>query len=119
MPVDQVHDAIGQIAGEIWSVIFAAILLQASGHIHARKTLTQSQLDIGISLVIAKQDVEARLLLLDEVVFKRQSFFVVVDDDVLDVNRLTQQLPVLAFASPTPSWKYDRTRARKFFAFPT
>jgi hypothetical protein len=44
-------------------------------------------------LVIAQEDVEAWLLLLDQVVLKRQRLFLVVYDDVLDVYRLTEQAP--------------------------
>src|ERR1039458_1400243 len=46
------------------------------------------QFDVRISLVVAQQDVEARLVLLDEVVFERQRFLLVIDLDVLDVARL-------------------------------
>ena len=43
------------------------------------------QLDVGISFVVAQQDVEARLPLLDQVVFERQRLLFVVDQDVVDV----------------------------------
>ena len=45
----------------------------------------------GIRLVVAQQDVEARLVLLDEVVFERQRLFFVVDQDVVDVARFGDQ----------------------------
>ena len=46
----------------------------------------EGELDVGIGLVVAQQDVEARLALLDEVVFERQRLMLVVDQDVLDVD---------------------------------
>ena len=49
------------------------------------------QLDVWIRLVVAQQDVEARLPLLDQVVLKRQRLALVVDCDVLDVDRLAHQ----------------------------
>ena len=49
------------------------------------------QLDVRIGLVVAQQDVEARLALLDQVVFKRQRLVLVGDRDVLDVDRLAHQ----------------------------
>ena len=50
----------------------------------------------GIGLVVAQQDVEARLPLLDEVVLERQRFLVVVDQDVVDVARFGDQRAGLA-----------------------
>ncbi len=67
--MDQVHDPVGQIAGKIRPEVDAAVFLQSPGHINAGKSLGQGQLDIRISLVVAQQDVETRLLLFDQVVF--------------------------------------------------
>src|SRR5207253_11354514 len=72
-------------------VIDTAILAQPPRHVYAWESLAQRQLDIGISLVIAQQQVEARFTLLDEVVLERQRLFFVVNDDVLDVSRLADQ----------------------------
>src|SRR5208282_2298263 len=68
MAMNQVDDAIGEIGREVWAVVGAAILAQAAGHVHAREALGQGQLHVRVSLVVAQQDVEARLLLLDKVV---------------------------------------------------
>ena len=51
----------------------------------------QRQLDVGVGLVVAQQDVEARLALFDQVVFKCQRLALVVDDDVLDIDRLAHE----------------------------
>ena len=89
--MDQVDDAIGEIGREVRAVVGAAVLAQAAGDVHAREALGQGELHVGISLVVAQQDVEARLLLLDEVVLERQRLFVIGDDDVVDVDRLAHQ----------------------------
>jgi len=56
-----------------------------------RVTYTRGQLDIRISFVIAQQHIEARLLLLDEIIFKRQRLFFVVHHNVVNVHRLAHQ----------------------------
>ena len=89
--MNQIHRAMRQVGGKIRAVIDAAILAQPPRHVNARKALAQRQLDVGISLVIAQQHVEARFTLLDEVVLQRQRLFFVVNDDVLDVGRLEDQ----------------------------
>src|SRR6185437_1255757 len=51
----------------------------------------ERELDVGIGLVVAQQDVEARLALLDEVVFERERLVLVGDRDVLEVHGLAHQ----------------------------
>ena len=80
-----------QVGGKIRAVINAAIFAQPPRYVYARESFAQRQLDVGISLVIAQQHVEARLSLLDEIVLQRQRLFFVVNDDVLDVCRLAHQ----------------------------
>ena len=89
--VDQVHDAVSQIAGKVGAIILAAILFEPAGDINPRVAFGQSKLDIGVGFVVAEKNVEARLLLLDEVVLKGKGFFVVADNDVLDVHGLAKQ----------------------------
>ena len=89
--MNQVHDAIGEIGREVRAVVGAAVLAQAARHINARKGLGQRELYIGVSLVVAQQDVEARLLLLDQVVLERQRLFVISDDNVVDIDGLADQ----------------------------
>ena len=64
--------------------------MQAAGDVDARIFLVR-QLDVRIGLVVAQQDVEARLVLLDEVVFERQRFFFVIDQDVVDIARFRDE----------------------------
>ena len=51
----------------------------------------ESELDVGIGLVVAQQDVEARLALLDEVVFECEGFVLVGDGDVFEVDGLAHE----------------------------
>ena len=90
MAVNEVDQPVRQIAGEVRAVISGTVLAQPAGHVHARILLT-GELDVRVSLVVAQQDVEARLVALDEIVLKRQRFLVVVDRDVVDVARFGDQ----------------------------
>jgi hypothetical protein len=85
MAVNEVHQAMRQVAGKIRAVVSGAVLAQAARDVNAR-ILFGGQLDVRIGLVVAQQDVEARLPLLDEVVLERQRFFFVVDQNVIDVG---------------------------------
>ena len=62
-------------------------LLQTAGDVDAR-ILFVGQLDIRVGLVVAQQDVEARLVLLDQIVLERQRFLFVVDQNVVDIGCL-------------------------------
>src|ERR1017187_7721033 len=91
--MNQVDDAIGEVGGEVRAVIGAAILAQAAGHVDARKALGQGQLYVGISLIVAQQNIEARFLLLDEVILKGERLFIVGDGYVIDVDGFADQRP--------------------------
>ena len=98
MAVDEVHQPVRQVGREVRAEVGGAVLAQAARDVDARVLLV-GELDVGVGLVVAQQDVEARLVLLDEVVFERQRFFFVVDQDVVDVARLGDAgVPVLASA---------------------
>ena len=88
--VDEVHQAVRQIGRKVRAEVSRAVLAQAARHVDAR-ILLAGELDVGIGLVVAQQDVEARLVLLDEVVLERQRFFFVVDQDVVDIARFGDQ----------------------------
>src|SRR5262249_50039094 len=66
--VDQINDAVRQVAGKIWAIVIAAVLAQAPRYVNPGKALAQGELDVRISLVVAQKNVEAGLLLLDQVV---------------------------------------------------
>jgi hypothetical protein len=82
--VDEVHQAVGQIAGEVRAEVGGAILAQTPGDVDAGEFLI-GELDVGVGFVVAEKDIEAGLVLLDEVIFQAQGFFFVVDGDVGDI----------------------------------
>ena len=90
MAVNEVDQPVSQVAGKIRTVIGAAVFAEAAGNEDAGELLG-GHLDIGISLVVAEQDVEPRLVLFDERVFKCEGFLLVVDDDVIDVAGFADQ----------------------------
>ena len=98
MPVDEVDQPVRQIGREVRAEVGGAVLAQAAGDVDARVFLA-GELDVGVGLVVAQQDVEARLVLLDEVVFERQRLLFVVDQDVVDVAASEMRVPVLTSAS--------------------
>jgi hypothetical protein len=51
----------------------------------------EGELDVGVGLVVAQQDVEARIALLDEVVFQSQRFVLVGDEDVVEIDGLAHE----------------------------
>ncbi len=85
VPVDEVHQAVRQVARKVRPVVSGAVLAQAARDIHAR-ILFSGQFDIRIGLVVAQQYVEARLPLFDQIIFERQRFLFVVDQDVIDIG---------------------------------
>ena len=90
MPMNEVDQTMRQVAGKIRTVIGGPVFFQAARHIHARISFA-GELDVGISLVVAQQDVVARLVLLDEIIFERQRFFFVVDLNEIDGPRFADQ----------------------------
>ena len=91
VPVDEIDDAVGEVRRKIRTVIDRTVAPQPARHVDARKALGRRELDVGIALVVAQQNVIARLLLLDQVVFERQRLALVGHDDVLDIDGLAQQ----------------------------
>jgi hypothetical protein len=92
MPMNEVHQPVRQVPRKIRAVIRRAILLKPSCDVDARVRLGR-QFDVRVSLIVAQQNVVARLVLLDQVVFKRQRFFFVVDLNDIDMPRFTDQSP--------------------------
>jgi hypothetical protein len=117
MTMDEVHEPVRQVRRKVRAEVRRAILPEPAGDVHARVFLI-GQLDIGIRLVVAEQDVETRLVLLDQVVFERQRFFLVIDQDVVDVARLRDQSARLDVRQLVLGEEL-RTRARRILALPT
>ena len=89
--MDQVNHPVRQIAGKKGAVVGATVFAQPAGHKHLRVPVRQGQFDVGVSLVVAQQDVETGLALLDQVVFKRQGLVFVFHQDVIHVHRFAHQ----------------------------
>jgi hypothetical protein len=86
--MDQIHQPVRQVPRKIWPKVSRSILLQLARHKDLGIAVIRRQLNIGIGLVIAQKNVEARLLLLDQVILERQRFMLVGDRDVLHVHGL-------------------------------
>ena len=80
-----------QVGREVRTVVCTPVFLQSSRDEDLGETLSQGEFDVRICLIVAQQNIEARLLLLDEVVLKSQRFPLVFDDDVLNVDRFAHQ----------------------------
>ena len=89
--MDEVDEAVGEVAGEVGAEVGAAVLAQAAGDEDLGVAVAERELDVGVGLVVAQQDVEARLALLDEVVFEGEGFALVGDGDVFDVDGLAHE----------------------------
>ncbi len=89
--MDELDDAIGEVAGKVRAVVGGAVFAQAARDEDFGKAVGERELDVGVGLVVAEQDVEARLALLDEVVFEREGFVLVGDEDVVEVDGLAHE----------------------------
>ena len=89
----------GKIAREIGAVVAGTVFQNAAGDVDARIFFV-GEFDIGKGFVIAQEDVEARLVLLNEIVFKGESFLVVIDLDKIDVARFGDETTGLGFRQP-------------------
>src|SRR5215469_3836525 len=81
----------GKIAGEVRAVVGRAVFAESAGDKDLRVTVRHCELDVGVGLVVAEEDVKTRLALLDKVVFKGEGLVFVGDGDVIDVDGLTHE----------------------------
>ena len=89
--MDELDDAVGQVAGKVGAVVGGAVLAQAAGDEDFGEAVGEGELDVGVGFVVAEQDIEAGLALLDEVVFKGQRLVLVGDQDVVEIDGLAHQ----------------------------
>ena len=89
--MNQLDHAIGEIAWKVRSVVRGAVFAQPPRDKHLGVAVGERQLYVGVSLVVAQQNVEARLALLDEVIFKRQRFVLVGHQNVVEIDGLAHQ----------------------------
>ena len=81
----------GQIPRKVRSKVSPTIFSKAPRHEDLGVTVAEREFHVGIGLIVAQQDVEARLALLDQVVFKRQRLMLIRDGDVFQIHRLAHQ----------------------------
>jgi hypothetical protein len=68
------------------SKVGGSVFPDSANNVGARKILLNRQLYVGMRFVIAKQDVVARLIFFDEVVFEQESFEGRICDDEVDLR---------------------------------
>jgi len=92
VPANQLEGSRSQISGEIRSKVSGSILFDSPGDQYSRVFLVQGQLDVGVSLVIAQQDVVLGLVALDEVVLQRQGFHFIINNDEIHIRNFCPQV---------------------------
>ena len=90
-PVRQRHRLAREVRRQERTGVEAAVALDAPRDEHARERLVGRELQVGIVLVVAQQDVVFRRALLDEVVLERQRLDDRVGDDDLEAGDLVEQ----------------------------
>ncbi len=90
-PVRQRHRPAAERGGQERTGVVVPVALHAPGDEDARKGLAGRQLQVGVVLVVAQQDVVARRPLLDQVVLERQRLHHRVGDDDLEALGLVEQ----------------------------
>ena len=88
-----------QIAREIRAIVTGAVFENAPGDVDARIFFV-GEFDVREGFVIAQEDVEARFVLLDEVVFKGERFLIVIDLNKINVARFGDETTGLGFRQP-------------------
>ena len=89
--MDHVDEAVRQVARKVRAEVGRAVLAQAARDEDLGVAVGERELDVRVGLVVAQQDVEARLALLDEVVLEREGLVLVGDGDVLEIHGLAHQ----------------------------
>ena len=108
--MDELDYAIGEVAGEIGAVVGRSVLAQSPRDKDLGEAVGEGELDVGVRLVVAQKNVEARLALLDEIVFEGEGLVLVGDEDIFDVNRLAHERA--GFRIGLRGFKQVRTNAR-------
>ena len=89
--VNELDYAIGEVAGKVGAVICGAVFSETSSDEDLGKAIREGELDVGVGLVVAQQDVETWLALLDEVVFEGEGLVLVGHEDVFEIDGLAHQ----------------------------
>ena len=116
--MDELRNAICEVAGEVGPVVRRAVFAQPARDKHLWISVGQGEFQVGVGLVVTQQDIEAGMALFDEIVFQCQRFMLVGYEDVIEVHGLAHQGAGFGIRLGASS-RYQRTRARRLFAFPT
>src|SRR5207253_8010796 len=79
----------------IGTEVTGAVVLHASRYEYSRKRLLNRDFDVGIRLVIAQRDVEARMVFLDEICFEYQRVSFARHHDGFEIADETDQMSCL------------------------
>ena len=83
-PLDHLHGPAARARREERSEVAVAVLQHAPRHERPRPVLARRDLDVGVRLVVAEEDVVARLVLLDERVLEGERLALGLRDDRVD-----------------------------------
>ena len=84
--VNKMENAAGKSGGKIGAKIERAVFFDAAGEIDARIFFGGGEFNVRVGFVIPKHDVELRTVLLDEIVFERERFSFVADENGFEVG---------------------------------
>ena len=100
MLVDQVYQPVGEAPWKIRAKVDRAILGEPPGHVDSWIFFKRRVADVWICLVVAQQNIELRLMLLDQIVFERQRLALVVHHDIFDVHNFADERSRLRVLPP-------------------
>ena len=109
---EQVERAAHALGARVGPEVGALAPVALAREVDAREVLVEADRDVRVGLVVAQPDVEARPVLLDEVLLREQRLGLGVDDERLDVVDAAR-------SSSLRELKCDATRLRIDFALPT
>ena len=89
--VNEVHNAIRQASGEKRPEIDGPILAKPPRDVNARVFLEGRETDIRVGLVVPQKHIELGLILLDQIILKRQCLAFIVDHDVIEIGNFAHQ----------------------------
>ena len=90
---EQVERAAHALGRRVGAEVGALLAVALAGEVDPREVLVERDRDVRIRLVVAQPDVEARLVLADEVLLREQRLRLGLDDEVLDVVDESGQRP--------------------------
>ena len=89
--VNKMQNPSRQTRRKVGAEIERTVFLDSPSEIYARIFFAGRELDVRICLVVAKDDVELRPVLLDEIVFERQGFAFVANQNGFQLGDLPRQ----------------------------